>query len=380
MPAIGPGDSQALVSPGHQHRSTEVRSRDCSSHAPGHTLGAMEAAQTLTWPNSQVYVPTKPTAAKARPVPAAGALVVLPDVSQVLNIGSHQRRCNSTVHVPTRRFQLLSLSHTAPGAQLGFLPHLCMCSSHWSLLQRLQEHMSLPGRKGPRWWFRWEGHPDGRCCGINWTVQAHQAAIRTGRSPRSGGLWRRWWQGCVSWWEPSLVPVEAGVGMWGKRLQWQPCLCLSLSNGALLLWRSGLPPQAFLVVELLNPVPTGCLLTANSSPLPRSALQTPRSSTQPLCAPTDTHLGLGHQGCGTDHLCRSQSVLPATDWLLHSPLSPQSSPSVLADLPASEGLPPSSPVPAPHHGLRSHPVSSPLPFPFFFLSSYPVTWGFFLSF
>ena len=36
----------------------------------------MEAAQTLAWPNPQVYVPTKPTAAKARPVSAVGELVV----------------------------------------------------------------------------------------------------------------------------------------------------------------------------------------------------------------------------------------------------------------------------------------------------------------
>ena len=99
MLAIGPGDSQALFSPGHQHRSTEVRSQDCSSHAPGHTVGGTEAAQTLAWPNPRVYMPT---AAKARPIPVAGALVLL-DVSQVLNLGSHQRRSNSVVHAATRR-------------------------------------------------------------------------------------------------------------------------------------------------------------------------------------------------------------------------------------------------------------------------------------
>ena len=47
MLAIGPGDSQALFSPGHWNRSTEVRSQDCSSCAPGPTVGSMEAAQTL---------------------------------------------------------------------------------------------------------------------------------------------------------------------------------------------------------------------------------------------------------------------------------------------------------------------------------------------
>ena len=49
MLAIGPGVSQTLFSPGHQCRSTEVRSQDCSSHAPGPIVGTMEAAQTLAW-------------------------------------------------------------------------------------------------------------------------------------------------------------------------------------------------------------------------------------------------------------------------------------------------------------------------------------------
>ena len=87
MPTIGPGDSQALFSAGHQCRSTEVRSQDCSSCAPGPAVGTMEAAQTLAWPNSHVYMPTKPIAAKARPIPDAGALVLW-DVLQVLNLGS----------------------------------------------------------------------------------------------------------------------------------------------------------------------------------------------------------------------------------------------------------------------------------------------------
>ena len=85
MPEIGPDDSQVLFSPGHQCRSTEARSQDCSSHAPRPTVGAMEAVQTLTLPNPHVYVPTKPTAAKVRAVLAAGALVLL-DVSQSLNL------------------------------------------------------------------------------------------------------------------------------------------------------------------------------------------------------------------------------------------------------------------------------------------------------
>ena len=66
MPAIGPGVSQALFSPSHQHRSTEARSQDYSNHAPGPAVGTLEVSQTLAWPNLHMYVPTKPTAAKVR--------------------------------------------------------------------------------------------------------------------------------------------------------------------------------------------------------------------------------------------------------------------------------------------------------------------------
>ena len=80
MPAIGPGVSQTLFSPGHLCISTEVRPQDCSNHGSGPTLGVIRAAQTLAWLNPHVYVPTKSTAANVRPVLAAGALVVCLDV------------------------------------------------------------------------------------------------------------------------------------------------------------------------------------------------------------------------------------------------------------------------------------------------------------
>ena len=41
---VGPGVSQALFSPAHQHRFDEVRSENCGSHGPGPTVGAMETA------------------------------------------------------------------------------------------------------------------------------------------------------------------------------------------------------------------------------------------------------------------------------------------------------------------------------------------------
>ena len=68
-----------------------------------------------------------------------------------------------------------------------------------------------------------------------------------------------------------------------------------------------------------------------------SALQITRSSAWP-CLHWWTHIsGWDMQGYGSDSLCRCHSVLPATDWLLHSPLSPQISPSVTADLSVCEG-------------------------------------------
>ncbi|KAJ8781437.1 hypothetical protein J1605_007697 [Eschrichtius robustus] len=122
MPAIGPGVSQALFSPGHQCRSTEVISQDCSSRVPGPTVVAVEAAQILAWSNPRVYVPTKPTAAKARPVSATGALVHL-DVPQLLSLQCRQRGCKSVVPAASRRdFSSSSLVALPLGLSCGFSP------------------------------------------------------------------------------------------------------------------------------------------------------------------------------------------------------------------------------------------------------------------
>ena len=67
MPAIGPGVFQALFSPDYQHRSTEVRSQDCSNCAPGPAVGAMEAAQILARSSPHVYVHTNPQLLKLDP-------------------------------------------------------------------------------------------------------------------------------------------------------------------------------------------------------------------------------------------------------------------------------------------------------------------------
>ena len=95
--------------------------------------------------------------------------------------------------------------------------------------------------------------------------------------------------------------------------------CLGALSSALLSTGHGggkLPvwfcPQAFLVADFLPPIPSGCLLTPNSSPPPRLALQSPHSGTQPSCMLADMCIpGLSKsvQGGGRDCLCRSNSVL-----------------------------------------------------------------------
>ena len=121
MLAICPGVSQVLFLPGHQHRSTEVMSQNCSSLATGLTVGAMDAAQTVAWPNPHMYMPTKSTAAEARAIPAAGALIILSDILQALNLGCHQWRCNSIVCAAVRREFGSSFLVTQPlGLSFGF--------------------------------------------------------------------------------------------------------------------------------------------------------------------------------------------------------------------------------------------------------------------
>lgn len=80
MPAIGPGDSLVLFLPGHWHRSTEVWFQDFSSCTPRPTVGAIGAVQSVAWSNLHVYLPTRPTAAKARPTRATRKITVLLDV------------------------------------------------------------------------------------------------------------------------------------------------------------------------------------------------------------------------------------------------------------------------------------------------------------
>ena len=56
----------------------------------------METAQIWICSSPLVYVPTKPTAAKARPISDAGALI-RSDILQVLGFQSQQQWCESMV-------------------------------------------------------------------------------------------------------------------------------------------------------------------------------------------------------------------------------------------------------------------------------------------
>ena len=69
--------------------------------------------------------------------------------------------------------------------------------------------------------------------------------------------------------------------------------------------------QASLESSSLPPVPSGCILLANHCPLPGFALQTPRSSTQPLSTLEHTLFRLGGQGRNQYPVNRSHSVLHA---------------------------------------------------------------------
>ena len=111
------------------------------------------------------------------------------------------------------------------------------------------------------------------------------------------------------------------------------CYIAPLNNDILPLWCPGLLPQTFLILEILTAVPSGCLLTANSSLLPGSALQTPFPAPRPPLQQEIQGSSWDAQGYGTDHVRTSYPALPSTDhplWRL--PWIPRRSLSVPADI------------------------------------------------
>ena len=193
MMAVGPGDSQALFSLCHRCRFTEVRPQDCSSHAPGPTVGAMEAAQTLAWPNPYVNMSTKPTAAKARPFPTAGALVVLLDVSWVLNLGSCQGKGNSMVHASVGRdFSPSSVVSQPLGLSCGFSPTSACVYAMESALEVARAHEPIR-QEGAKAAIGANEPPrqEGAGVVIGMCELVWEQSGQVGHSGRVGGEWRR---------------------------------------------------------------------------------------------------------------------------------------------------------------------------------------------
>ena len=161
------------------------------------------------------------------------------------------------------------------------------------------------------------------------------------------------------------MPGEARTGTGAERLQVGSSLRASLNSAALLLWWFRLPPQAsHLQSSFLPPVSSGCLLTANHSPLPGSALQTPYSTTQPLSAVEDTLSGcVGRAGVST--LCTGLT-LSSTLVAVFSSHRERGSPFVPAELPPGRGFPGCRDLcclQIPTGFCWSHPPSFPHPFP-----------------
>ena len=128
--------------------------------------------------------------------------------------------------------------------------------------------------------------------GCNWPgTHAHSVVSRT----------RQQWLGHTHllWQESSKCPQSQGLEFGERGHDGGPAFCVLLNNGTLLPWQSVLPLRAFrgrvfLSVELLTPIPSGCLHAACSSLFPRFTLQTPRFNTQSTPPMADTHLRLEH--------------------------------------------------------------------------------------
>lgn len=141
---------------------------------PGPTVGVMETAQILARPSSCMHAPTKPTAAKVRPLLASGVPAVSLDVLHVLNSQSWWRRCNSVSVQPWIEISFpFPKSHGPWDSAVISAPPLCMGSplvSGPGLPRRWLEHASLPGPEphleaaeaGARGWgegLSWWPHP-----------------------------------------------------------------------------------------------------------------------------------------------------------------------------------------------------------------------------
>ena len=131
---------------------------------------------------------------------------------------------------------------------------------------------------------------------------------------------------------PSQCPqVQGPEGVEGD-CNGNPTPCVPLNNAALILWW----PWFFLHFPSCGaPYSHHFRLPCHSQQLPLPWVCSPNPTFQhpDPSTPGDTQLSLGCTGCSMDHAHRSHSVLPSTDQLLHSPLSPWNSFWVPADFP-----------------------------------------------
>ena len=281
MLTVDLGDSQALFTPGHQHKSTEVRSHTALViHLD--PLGKYGGRLDYGLAQLPCYMPTKPTAAKARAVSTAGALAVCLAVSKLLNSGSCQWKCNFEVRAVARRFQLF-FGNMNPELRCVFslnsscvLPTGICCTG----CQSIGTCQAERGQGGDRddqttqtGWF-W---------GSSRNMTAHQAGGSQGghwgkQVTGEGSLGRRWWgHRSQLQLEPFLVPMEGGVSARGRGAIMLTTLLARHSTVALRFHFYGCPSDGFPHFH-----EESCLLKVNSNPFPSSALQTSCSSTQSL--------------------------------------------------------------------------------------------------
>ena len=148
-------------------------------------MGTVGTAQTLTWPNSCVYLSPKSTAAKVRLVSVVGVLIVHSDILQMQGLPSRSRGSGLT----------------------------SVCGSPSGICSPSRQE----GVKAVADWDTYSGHggirqPQLGLCEV-------PAAAETSKKLQQTGMRSLWWDSLP-------LPTEAGAGGWGRRLQWWACpLC-----------------------------------------------------------------------------------------------------------------------------------------------------------
>ena len=147
MLTIGPGDSEVLFSPATDADPLRSGPRTVviiyvPEPAVG-GVGAVEAAQTLAWPNPCSVCPQ--SLQQLKPAHPSCRSTCCPfRCLQVLNLGSCQWRCNSEVHTEARRdFSSTSSSHGPLGSAVVSAPPLFVCLLSESTLEIAWAHKPI---------------------------------------------------------------------------------------------------------------------------------------------------------------------------------------------------------------------------------------------